>query len=159
MFTEVNGLPMHPLVVHAAVVLVPLLVLTGVLYALAPALRARLGWVAVALALLAPSAALLAVRSGQRLEDVLIAKGYGPAILRQVAAHREYGELAFWFTLVLGVATGLLVFLTSARRARRWPAVLRFGAGALVLVFGVLAAVYVFLAGESGARAVWTGVL
>jgi len=35
-FDEINGLPVHPLVVHAAVVLVPLAGLLGVLFAIPP---------------------------------------------------------------------------------------------------------------------------
>lgn len=159
MFTEFMGIPTHPLVVHAAVVFVPLLALAGIGYAVAPGLRARLGWVAGLLAVLGPATALLAMLSGRELEKVLIAKGYGPAILAQVATHREYGDLTFWFSLGLGVTTGLLIFATRHPRARKWPAAVRLGLAGLVVVFGVLAAVYVYLAGESGARAVWSGVL
>lgn len=158
MFTEFMDLPAHPLLVHAAVVFVPLLVLAGILYAVAPRLRARLGWVAAVLAVVGPAAALVAMLSGRELEEVLIAKGYGPAILNQVATHREYGDLTFWFSLGLSVATGLMI-LAARPRERSWPPAVRHGLSGLVVVLGVVTMVYVYLAGESGARAVWTGVL
>lgn len=158
MFAEFMDLPTHPLVVHAAVVFVPLLVLAAVLYAVVPRLRPRLGWVAGILAVVGPLAALLAMLSGRELEKTLIAQGYGPAILDQVATHREYGDLAFWFSLGLGAVTGLLMYATG-RRGRKWPPAVRFALPLLVVALGVVTAVYVYLAGESGARAVWTGVL
>jgi uncharacterized membrane protein len=158
MLAEFMDLPTHPLVVHAAVVFVPLLVLAAVLYAVAPGLRPRLGWVAGALAVVGPLAALLAMLSGRELEKTLIARGYGPTILDQVATHREYGDLAFWFSLALGAVTGLLMY-TTGQRSRKWPTVIRLALPLLVVAFGAVTAVYVYLAGESGARAVWTGVL
>src|SRR4051812_12913948 len=66
MFDQVNGLPVHVLVVHAAVVFVPLLVLSAVLYAFVPSLRARLGWVVALLSVGAPACALVAMLSGER---------------------------------------------------------------------------------------------
>ena len=42
--TFVSGLPVHPLVVHAVVVLLPMAVVGSVLVALWPAIRARWAW-------------------------------------------------------------------------------------------------------------------
>ena len=44
MFDQINGLPVHVLVLHAAVVFVPLLALGAVVYALVPRWRPRMGW-------------------------------------------------------------------------------------------------------------------
>src|SRR5437763_17032393 len=52
------GLPLHPLVIHAAVVLIPILVLVALCYALVPRLRDRIGWLAVLMAVIAPLSAL-----------------------------------------------------------------------------------------------------
>lgn len=161
MFEEILGLPLHPLVVHAAVVLVPLLVVAGAVYAFVPAARGRVGWPALLLAVAAPVAAFVATESGEELQEVLVAKKYPPEILGQVADHQAYGDRTFWFTLGLGVSTALLVAVTSGhpRVARLGlPPWVRLALGAGVAVFGVLSAVYVYLTGESGARAVWDGV-
>ncbi|MGH3648434.1 MAG: DUF2231 domain-containing protein, partial [Micromonosporaceae bacterium] len=64
-FEEILGLPAHPLLVHAAVVLVPMLVLVGVGYGLIPPLRRKLDLVLVGLALVAPGDVYLARESGQ----------------------------------------------------------------------------------------------
>ena len=106
---------MHVLIVPAAVVFVPLLALCAVLYAVVPKLRNRLGWVAALLALAAPVVAFVAMQSGKAFYD----RKYGdvPAeAVQNVQQHASFGTRTFWFTLGLGVATALLVFLTGRRR-------------------------------------------
>ena len=49
---EINGLPLHPLVVHAAVVFGPLAALAALAYVVLPAWRDRLRWPMVVLALM-----------------------------------------------------------------------------------------------------------
>ena len=44
MFNTFQGLPLHPLVVHATVVLVPLMCLLTVLVAVRPVLRGKFAW-------------------------------------------------------------------------------------------------------------------
>ncbi|MEV4630752.1 DUF2231 domain-containing protein [Micromonospora sp. NPDC049523] len=160
MFLEIMGLPVHPLVVHAAVVFVPLLVLLAIGYGILPRFRAKTGWAVAILAVLAPASALFAKLSGEELLEALIAKGYPPPIVAQLTEHQEYGDLLFWFSLGLGIVTGLLLYVTSARASSanlpRWVALVLTG---LVIVFGVLSAVYVYLTGDSGAQVVWNGVL
>jgi uncharacterized membrane protein len=160
MFREVSGIPTHVLLVHAVVVLVPALVLTAVGYAFLPRFRARLDWLAAGLAVLAPLAAWLAGESGEELQEVLTAKGYPAEILDRVHEHAEYGERTFWFSLALGVAT--LLLLVVHRGHPRLPALPRWTGPLLavaVLVLGVLSGVFVFLAGDTGARVVWENVL
>ena len=41
---EINGLPLHALIIHAAVIFGPLSALAGVLYAVVPRWRDRLRW-------------------------------------------------------------------------------------------------------------------
>lgn len=160
MFDEFLGLPAHPLLVHAVVVFVPLLVIVGLVYAFVPRLRGRIGWAALLLAVAAPVTAFVARLSGEALQKVLVAKNYPPQILGQVAEHQGYGNRTLWFTLGLAVSTALLVVVTSGhRRVAGLPPWARLACTAGVVVFGVLSAVYVYRTGESGAHAVWTGVL
>ncbi|GAA4695618.1 DUF2231 domain-containing protein [Phytohabitans rumicis] len=163
MFEEIMGLPAHPLLVHFAVVFVPLLAVSAVAYALLPRLRAKIGWVAALLAIGGPLAALFAKLSGAELEKRLIAKNYGADILAKVNDHQAYGDLTFWFSLALGVGTLLLVLLTNGlttgrATAKGLPTWLTWVLGAAVIVLAGVTGVYVFLTGDSGADAVWTGV-
>jgi uncharacterized membrane protein len=159
-FEEFLGLPAHPLVVHAAVVFVPLLVIAGLVHAFVPRVRGRVGWAALLLAVVAPATTFVATQSGEELEKVLAAKNYPPQILEQVAEHQSYGDLTLWFTLGLALSTAVLVVVTSAHpRVPRLPSWVPLASTGGIVVFGILSAVYIYLTGESGAEAVWTGVL
>ncbi len=156
MFDQVNGLPMHVLVVHAAVVFVPLLALSAVLYALVPRLRDRLGWVAALLAVGAPAVALVAMLSGSAFYD----RKYGDVpedALANVQQHASFGTRTFWFTLGLGVATGLLLLLTG-RRGRALPKPVEVGLTVVVIALAAVAGWYVFQTGDSGATSVHGGL-
>src|SRR5207253_6417931 len=63
-FETFMGLPLHPLVIHVAVVAVPMLALAGIVYAFVPRLRGRGGCVAVLLALFTPLTVLVSKLAG-----------------------------------------------------------------------------------------------
>jgi hypothetical protein len=152
-FDEFNGLPMHPLVVHAAVVFVPLLCLLAVVYAVVPRVRLMVGWAAAALAVAAPAVAWVATRSGAALAETRYAGQIPPA----VQDHQQYGDRAMYASIALGLVTLVLVFLTrtTGGTARPLPS---WAQAALAVVVVVLAAVtgwFVFLTGDSGASSVW----
>ena len=151
---ELNGVPLHPLVVHAVVVLGPLAALTGLAYAFVPRWRWLLRWPLVVLAVVVAVAALTAVAAG---EDLLAAR---PELAPIVEDHQDAGEMArsaaLGFLLVAGFgawALGGASALASGKGARETrlavPAVVLLALGSVALV------VTVFIAGDSGARAVW----
>jgi uncharacterized membrane protein len=151
-FEEFQDLPLHPLAVHPAVVLVPLLVVIALAYALVPRLRAHVGWVAVVLSVIAPIAAVVAVLSGNALQQ-----RSGLPLEGDLAEHRDLGTITMWVTIGLGVVTLALV-LTRARAARSGArAWLTGGLTVLVVVAAAVTAVYVFLTGDAGSRMVWEG--
>lgn len=67
MFDFVFGLPMHALVIHAVVVLVPLSALCTIAYVARPSWRWVLRWPTVAGALVSGISAFVAAESGERL--------------------------------------------------------------------------------------------
>jgi hypothetical protein len=151
---ELNGVPLHPLVVHAVVVLGPLAALTGLAHAFVPRWRWLLRWPLVVLAVVAATAAVVAAQAGQ---DLLEAR---PELAPIVEEHRADGELmrnvALGYALVAGLAAwalGGVSALASGRGARET----RFGIPVTVLlaVGAVALLVTVYLAGDSGAQAVW----
>lgn len=156
MLDQFNGLPVHVMLVHAAVVFVPLLALAAVIYALVPRLRSRIGWVAVLLAVGAPVAALLSKLSGEAFKERLVANGMPATAMEPITAHEGYGDLTFLFALALGVVTGLMVWLTGrASRGRSLPRAADLGMAAAVVVLAATASYFVFMTGDSGAQAVW----
>jgi Predicted membrane protein (DUF2231) len=150
-FSTVFGIPAHPLFMHAAVVFVPLLALFAVLYALIPRWRAKIGWATAILAVIAPLSALITKLSG----DKFITYRFPQGAPSNVLAHRHFGTMLLWFTLGLGIATALLLFVHRWSRQELRPAWLRVGSQLLAIVLAVLAVYYVVRAGDSGAAAVW----
>jgi hypothetical protein len=153
---EINGLPLHPLVVHAVVVLAPLAALTGLAYVLVPRWRWLLRWPFVALALATALAAVLATASGESLLDSR------PELEPLVEDHEDWGELLRTASLAYAAAAALAAWalggpsaLVSGRGARGTTRVVGGVAAVLVTVGAAAVLVLVFLAGDSGARAVW----
>lgn len=151
---ELNGVPLHPLVVHAVVVLGPLAALTGLVYAFVARWRWLLRWPLVVLAVVTAVTAVVAVAAG---EDLLSSR---PELAPIVADHEEAGEMlrlwALGYVAVAGFgawALGGTSALASGRGARESR--LAVPAMALLAVGAVGLLVTLYLAGDSGARAVW----
>jgi len=151
---ELNGVPLHPLVVHAVVVLGPLAAVTGLVYAAVPKWRWLLRWPLVVLAVVAAGASVLATQSGETLLESR------PELAPIVEEHEESGELmrnaALGYVVVSALAAwalGGVSALASGRGARET----RFGIPVAVLlaVGAVALLVTAYLAGDSGAKAVW----
>ena len=148
-------MPLHPLIVHAVVVLGPLGALTGLVYAFVPKWRWLLRWPLVVLAV------VTAARGRPRRRPRARACWRrGPSSRRSSADHEEAGELlrnvslAFVLVAAFGAwALGGASALASGRGARETR--LAIPAMALLTVGAVALLVTLFLAGDSGAKAVW----
>lgn len=139
--SDIFGLPVHPLVVHAVVVLVPL-VTVGLLIAVVRDVWAeRLHVVLAVLAGSAAAAALLARQSGQSL---LAAVPGSP----EVAQHADLSNALPLY--LLGAAAVVVGWAWSQAQGRPSRVI------GIVAVIGWLAAsVWTVLAGHSGAVSVW----
>ncbi len=145
---NVFGIPAHPLVVHAAVVLVPLAALGALALLLAPRWRRRYGWLAAGFAVAGFAAALAAKLSG---EAFAADRGLGGT--PRIAAHEAWGNWAPWPALLLAVGMVALVWLTAREAPRRGAAV--WAAGVVTAVGAVASLVVVIVTGHLGATAVW----
>ena len=147
-----TGLPLHVLVVHLVVVLLPLATVVVALAAVVPAVRRRAGPLPVVLAGAALVLTPVASGSGFDLQRELGPQvGASPA----VAAHRALGEDLVWWVV------GLLVVAVAAyalHRRERGSSVSR-PLAAVLAVAGVLVPLGVgyqtYRVGHSGAEAVW----
>jgi uncharacterized membrane protein len=149
-FEEIAGLPMHPLVVHAAVVFVPLLVLVSLGYALVPTLRPRLAWLAVTLAVIAPVAAAVATLSGDGF-----AQRRGLPVEGALLDHRNVAYGTLWMTLLLAAVTLALVWTRGRGPSAPAPRWLTVVLSAVLVVAAIGATVTVVIAGHSGSQMVW----
>lgn len=146
---EFNGLPLHALVVHAAVVFGPLSALAGLLYALVPRWRDRLRWPLVATAAIALGAIWVAHLSGEELTE---ANTYGGPLAELVETHEERADLLRISMTVFAA----LSFLAAWWHTRTGP--VRLVTSGLVAVSAVVTLVYVVLTGDAGAQVAWYGV-
>jgi uncharacterized membrane protein len=157
-FTTILGIPAHPLLIHAAVVFVPLLILGAVVYAIWPAARNRLDWAVAGLAVIAPFSVWFARLSGEDLRQRLIDRRLvSPEGLLKIDQHQSYGETTLWWTIGLGVVALLMLGYVRSRRGK--PTSVPLGALFAVVTF-VLAGItgyYVFRTGDTGAHSVWSG--
>ena len=93
MFDTIGGIPMHPLIVHGVVVLVPLAALLVLLAALSPRVR---GWAGILTPIVATLALVMvpfATQSGEALEERVGDPAYDHAELTGVAAAHVGYEL------------------------------------------------------------------
>ena len=155
---QVAGLPLHQLIVHAVVVLTPLTVLALLLGAIWPAARRRLGIVTPLGALVVLVLVPITVAAGESLAEMM---GPIPAVER----HEALGRMLLpWAIALFVVAAGQWSWFRwgDARVRRRSTAAARavvLGLAAASVVVGVGTVVVLVLIGDSGARAVWGGLV
>jgi hypothetical protein len=153
---EVNGLPLHVLLVHVVVILIPVTALCLVLFAVWPVARRRLGIVIAILGALVIAVVPVTAQAGQWLKDRV-------ADTPLIDAHATLaGELWPW-TLALGImaiASWLWYFVLARRGARRTPrAGTRRGVATLIVILAIgiggYATYQTIVIGEAGSRAIW----
>jgi hypothetical protein len=161
-FTEVNGLPAHVLLVHLTIVLVPAAAALAVAEAWSVRLRRWAGPLGPLLCLGALVMVPITSSAGKWLRDHL--RATTPLIRR----HAQLGtQLLPWVIALfaLSVAVWYVARRTATAQPGERPAVV-VGAARVQLVLAVLVTVaalgtvaQLVRIGDSGAKAVWTGVL
>jgi uncharacterized membrane protein len=139
------GLPVHPLVVHATVVIVPLTALALVLTVTLRRFRDWAGPLPLVLAVASVVLAPLSTSTGENLEHMV---RQSPAVER----HAELADSLIWFVL------GMLVVAAASYFLRRRASVSRPLTAALLALGVVVAgatAVDIVMIGHSGAEAAW----
>jgi hypothetical protein len=152
-----NGLPLHPLLVHAVVILIPLTAIALLLAVFWPAARRRLGIVVPLAGLLLVVLVPITVQAGQALKEAV---GPIPAVLR----HESYAvQVLPWVIALALVAIGEWIWyrffdqrmLSGSPGLARTLRVVIAVAGVVVAVGSI---VIVVVTGEAGTRAVWGGL-
>lgn len=142
---DVDGLPLHPLVVHAAVVLVPLTALGAVLMAFSVRFSRRFG-------------VLVSVVGAAGLIATVVSKVSGEDLASEKGTPQPHADLAGpspIIVLVLAVLVLALWLLDRGRptnRSRPVPAVLL---AILTVAAAIIATYWMIRVGHTGAEAVW----
>jgi hypothetical protein len=162
---RIQGLPAHPLFVHAVVVLVPLCAIGVVLCALWPAARRRLSLTVLVLSIFAAAMVPVVQASGEWLEGQV-----GMSALLQ--RHTQLGDAFLPYAMALLIGAAAVCALrwmearseaqqeanvgssngVSARRPAVWVVV---GVVVIALVTSTVAAYQVYLVGDAGSAAAW----
>ncbi len=150
--SEIFGLPVHPLLVHATVVFVPLAVVLVIGAVLVPRFRAWAGPLPAAVSLVALILTPLSTATGETLEHDLPQSAL-------IERHAELGDQLLPFTIALFVlAAGFWWLTRGGVPESRWPRPLVLAVGALAIVAAVGTSVQVARIGHSGAEAAWSDV-
>ena len=152
---EFHGIPLHPLVVHAAVVFTPLAAVSALGFVLVERWRGYLRWPTLVLVVLTAAVDYTAKLTGQNLFNKLRAQGFHN---KWLTLHQQRANVLVWIVLALAVA-GILATLTvpagtAAARITTQP-VVTLALRVVVVGLAVAALVYVYLTGDAGARSLW----
>lgn len=144
----VNGLPLHPLVIHATVMALLILAILSVAY-LRPRWQSALRWPLAALAVASAVLVWFTGATGDSLKHDRFATATG--VLAQRIQHHEdlAGKLAFATYVLAGVA----VVMTVLRG--RLPGWLSWIGSGLLVLGAVAVVVLCVLTGDAGAKAAW----
>jgi uncharacterized membrane protein len=140
----ISGLPVHALVVHFAVVVLPLAAIGLIALIYAPKLKSKYSFITTIWIVLGSASVLVAKQSGEAL-----AENIGTPV-----KHADWGSLLTYAAFVLMVLT--LVWYRSAK-GRRSRVVTPLGHTTVLAAIAVLG--LTFLTGHTGAQAVWEGKL
>jgi hypothetical protein len=169
-FDRIFGLPLHILVVHAVVVLVPLCAVGAVLMLFSKTWRDRLRWPEVVLLTIAAGSAFVARQSGEQLKAHL-----GTFTNPSLERHVSLGDKAPWVVLLFWALTVAWLVLDDRRERADATEGGATGAGGgaaaaaasdttlrVLGVLSVLAAIgattWIVLTGDAGSRSVWGNV-
>jgi len=155
MLDTIGGLPLHPLIVHAAVVVIPLAAVLVLGVALWPRLRRWAGPLPLGLAVLAFVLAALTTKSGEAFEPMV-----GHSELIEQHEHLAEGLLPWMIGLFLAAAGVTWLWWRERPRGRAGsvPRAATIGIAVLAVVAALGTGQQVLRIGHSGAEATWSDV-
>lgn len=140
----VAGLPVHPLVVHFAVVVLPISAIALMAMIYTPKLKNKYSFISVMGVIFGSAAVLISKQSGEALSERV-----GLPI-----EHSDYGTYLTIAAFIL-MALSIIWYRTSWGRRSRVVTPL----GHVTVIAGIAVLGLTFLTGHSGAKAVWEGKL
>ncbi|WP_439564183.1 hypothetical protein [Microcella sp.] len=158
-FDLIGGLPVHPLIVHVAIVVLPVAALALIVVMALPRMHRLVRWGVVAALAVGALAAWIAAESGEALSERV----------GEAEVHEELGEnlpLIAGITLALAVVWAVVAELsarasrvaatTGAAPSRVWLA-LRIAVSVVTASMAAYAIYSTVIVGHSGAVATWLG--
>lgn len=145
-FATFGDLPLHPLVVHFAVVILPLSALGLIAIIVIPKWRAALGWLVLAGLAVGAVAAFIAKQSGEALA------GY----VGLPQEHADYGDVLPLVAVLLFLCAVAWFFVTRKQTGRSVVGIILAIAS---IALAIAATILTIVVGHTGAQAAWGGRL
>ncbi len=145
LFGSVAGLPLHPLVIHASIVLIPLVAIGALVMSYLPSFSRRYGKLILFIALFAQLSLFLAKVTGEAFEEILD---------KDMGNHAELGEIAPFITLPM-VALIYLRWRLDRSGATVGSVWVRRLTSLALIVASLASIAVIVLVGHSGAESVW----
>jgi uncharacterized membrane protein len=140
----VAGLPVHALIVHFAVVVLPVSAIALIAMIYMPKIKNKYSFISVIGVILGSA-------------SVLIAKQSGEALSERIGLPVEHSDYGTYLTITAFIFMALSIFWYRSSKGRRSRVVTSLGHLTVVAAIAVLA--LTFLTGHSGAQSVWEGKL
>jgi hypothetical protein len=145
LFGSIAGLPLHPLVIHASIVLIPLVAISGLVMSYLPSFSRRYGKVTLVIAIVAQLSLFLAKVTGEAFQEILD---------KDLGNHAELGEIAPFVTLPM-VALIYLRWRLDRSGASVGSAWVRRLTSIALIAASLASIIAIVLVGHSGAESVW----
>jgi hypothetical protein len=149
LFDTIAGLPVHALVVHATVVLIPLGALGAILMALRSSFSRRFG-------------SLVVIVAGVGAASAYVAKESGDKLAQRVGTPEVHSDLGHQMPIIAGVLFVIVLAFwlvdrgIPANKSRPvWLTIL----GVVMIVVSLFALFWTIRVGHTGAEAVWSAVI
>jgi hypothetical protein len=155
-FDNLGNLPLHPLVVHAAVIGIPLAALLAFLFAF-PKTREWARWPLPITVVGVTAVTFVARQSGLAFEAALGIRPGNP-VGDLIVQHSRLANQLFYIMIGFSVIALLNVFIVSKRAAdgaAKQSGILRIGLPLLLVGAAGVALAWIIRVGDLGARAVW----
>jgi hypothetical protein len=157
-FDTLAGLPGHALLVHGAVVLVPLGVVALIVTCWKAEWRAAYSLPVMLMSVAGAVFAFAAKQSGEPLEESVKQAAREAGVQVRFGEHPENGDTAFFFAMIFGLTT--IAVWAASRYGKKYnlPTWAPLGTYGVAVVVGVISFVTMLIAGHSGAGLVWKDV-
>lgn len=144
------SIPMHPLLVHIPVVMLPLAAVGAIALVVRQKWVQHYGWLVVGAALVSFVGAVMASGTGDDLLEQY--RGSGQHISSTLSSHADLGENVQWVALLFLVCTAVWVWLQKKQVAKKAVSTVL---AVLVVLSAIAATAMVVEAGHNGAKAKW----
>lgn len=149
LFDTFSGLPVHALVVHAVVVLVPLSAIGAILMAASPTFSRRFGTIVVLLAGIGAVTSIVAKLSGEQLAERVGTPD----------PHASLGSVMPYFAIGLFILVLVLWLVDRGIPANKSRPLWLIVFAVVVVIGAIVATWWTIRVGDSGARAVWEQII